>query len=62
MLVKKHHVPRENIYKYMWISSDGRHINQIDHVLVNGRFENGTRSIRMLRGADLYSDHLLVGI
>jgi len=44
------------------VSPDGRHKNQIDHVLINNRFKNNITNVRTLRGADADSDHFLVGI
>lgn len=60
--VKSTMFQRKDIHKYTWISSNGRHKNQIDHVLINNRFKNSILNIRTLRGADMDSDHLLVGI
>lgn len=33
----------------------------IDHILINNYFKNCIKNIRTLRGADLNSNHLLVG-
>ena len=35
-------------------------MNQIDHVMVNGRMRTSTLDTRVMRGADVYSDHYLV--
>ena len=43
-----------------WRSPDGRTLNQIDHVLVNGRIRTSILDTRVMRGADVYSDHHLV--
>lgn len=54
--------PRKDIYKYTQVSPDGRHKNQINHVLIRNRFKNGIIDVRTLRRADVDSDLLLVGI
>lgn len=61
-MIKSTMLPRKDIQKYTWVSLDRRYKNQIDHVLVNSRFKNSILNIRTLRGADLGSDHLLLGI
>lgn len=62
LIIKSTMFPREDIYKYLWISPNGKYKNQIDNVLFNSRFMNSLRNIKALRGADLDSDNLLVGI
>jgi len=62
MVVKSTMFPQKDIHKYTWISPNWRHKNQIDHVLINDRFKNSILNIRTLRGADMDSDHLLIGI
>ena len=52
--------PHEDIYKLTWRSPDGRTVNQIDHVLVNGNMRTSFLDTRVMRGADVYSDHYLV--
>lgn len=54
--------PRKSIHKYTWTSPDGKYRNQIDHVLVTNRFKNSIVNIRSLRGANIDSDHVLLGI
>lgn len=42
------------------MSSDGRYVNQIEHILVNERFTNNITDVRPYRGgADCNSDHFL---
>jgi len=42
------------------MSPNGRHVNQIYHILVNERFANNITYERTYRGADCNSDHFLV--
>jgi len=50
--------------KYTWVSPDEIYKNQIYHTLVNIRFENSIYSyivnVRILRSADMNSNHLLL--
>ena len=50
----------ETIHKYTWTSPDGNIHNQIDHVLINGKWRKSLLDVRAFRGADLGSDHELV--
>lgn len=58
--VKSTMFPNKNIHKGTWRSPDGRHVYQIDHVLVNERFNNSIMDVKTIRGADSDSDHFLV--
>ncbi|CAI6370121.1 unnamed protein product [Macrosiphum euphorbiae] len=62
LVIKSTMLPKKDIHKYTWVSPDGRYKNQIDHVLVNYRFKNSVLNVRTMRGADIGSDHLLLGI
>ncbi|XP_063427525.1 uncharacterized protein LOC134711028 [Mytilus trossulus] len=45
---------------YTWNSPNGRDKNQIDHLMINGRWKNSLCDVRALRGADCGSDHHLI--
>jgi hypothetical protein len=44
--------PRRNIHKFIWTSSDGKTLNQIDHVLIDRRRHPNVLDDRSFRGAD----------
>ncbi|KAL4084963.1 hypothetical protein QTP88_027822 [Uroleucon formosanum] len=60
LMVKSTMFPHKKIHESTWRSPDGRHVNQIDHVLVNEGFNNSILDVRTVRGADSDSDHFLV--
>ena len=49
-----------DIHKLTWKSPDGRTSNQIDHIIINGKWHRSLQDVRVCRGADIYSDHYLV--
>jgi endonuclease/exonuclease/phosphatase family metal-dependent hydrolase len=50
----------KNIHKYTWTSPDSITNNQIDHILVNGKYRRSILDTKAERGADIGSDHQLV--
>jgi hypothetical protein len=48
------------VHKYTWTSPDGKTHNQIDHVLVDRRWQSSILYVRSFRGADCDMDHYLV--
>ena len=52
--------PHREIHKITWCSPNGRDRNQIDHLLINGKWRRSLRDVKVRRGADIGSDHHLV--
>ncbi|PIK44248.1 putative craniofacial development protein 2-like [Apostichopus japonicus] len=54
--------PHNDIHKLTWNSPNGRDKNQIDHLMINGTWRHSLFDVRVMRGADVNSDHHLVVI
>ena len=52
--------PHKDIHKLTWVSPGGRSQNQIDHIMINGKWRRSFQDVRVRRGADVGSDHHLV--
>ena len=50
----------QDIHKLTWCSPNGRDINQIDHLMINGTWRRSLLDVRVRRGADVGGDHHLV--
>ena len=60
LVVKSTMFPHRNFQKYTWTSSDGKTHNQIDHVLVEGRWHSSVLDVRSFKGAECDTYHYLV--
>lgn len=52
--------PHRRIHQATWVSPDGRTENQIDHICISQKFRRSLKDVRVLRGADVASDHHLL--
>ncbi|XP_068674523.1 uncharacterized protein [Montipora foliosa] len=52
--------PHKNIHKLTWRSPKGGSLNQIDHIIINGKWQPSLENVRVFRRADAASDHNLV--
>ncbi|XP_065091419.1 uncharacterized protein LOC135712357 [Ochlerotatus camptorhynchus] len=60
MVVRSTFFPRKDIHKATWRSPDQHTENQIDHVLIDGKFFSDIINVRTYRSANIDSDHYLV--
>jgi len=58
LVVKSTMFPHRNIHKYTWTSPDGKTHNQIDHILIDWRWQSCVLDVRNFRGAECDTDHL----
>ena len=52
--------PHKRIHKATWRSPDHITGNQIDHICISRKFRRSWRDVRVMRGADVSSDHHLL--
>ena len=52
--------PHTRIHKATWISPNHVTENQIDHICISCKFRTSWRDVRVMRGADVSSDHHLL--
>jgi hypothetical protein len=60
LVVEGHTFPHRNIYKYTWISPNGKTHNHIDHIFIDRRWHSSTLDVRSFRGFDCVTDHYQV--
>jgi hypothetical protein len=60
LIVKSTMFPHRNIYKFTWTSPDGKTHNQIDYILIDGRWHSSIFDVWLFRAADCDTDHYLV--
>ena len=49
--------PHKDIHKLTWVSQGGLIQNQIDHLMINGKWSRSLQDVRVRRGTDVGSDH-----
>lgn len=52
--------PHREIHKMTWRSPDGKTENQIDHIAISRRWRRNLQDSRVMRSADVGSDHHLL--
>ena len=52
--------PHKDIHKATWVSPDERTKNQIDHICISNKFRRSLLDVKVMRGADVDSDHYLL--
>ena len=52
--------PHKDIHKGTWVSPGGQVVNQIDHALIRRKFRSAMSDVRVFRGAECDSDHMLL--
>ena len=52
--------PHGDIHKLSWRSPDGNTVNQIDHVIVNKKWQRSLLDVKVHRGTNVGSDHHLL--
>ena len=57
LVVKSTMFPHHNIHKYTWASPDGKTHNQIDHILIDRRWQSSVLDVRSFTGADCDTVH-----
>ena len=59
MVVKSTKFPHRKIHKYTWTFPDGKTHNQIEHVLIDRRWQSSVLDVLRIRGADCDTDEYL---
>jgi hypothetical protein len=60
LVIRKTMFSHRHIHKYTWNSADGQTHNQIDNVLIDGRWHSSILDVQRFGGADCDTDHYQV--
>jgi GH43 family beta-xylosidase len=60
LVVKSTTFPHRNIHKHNWTSLEGKKHNQIDHILIDRRWNSSMLDVRSFRGSGSDTDQYLV--
>ena len=60
LVVKSTMFPHRNIHKHTWTSPDGKTHNQIEHILIDRRWDSSILDVPSFMGADCDTDHYLI--
>ena len=59
LVVKSTMFPHRNIHKHTWTSPDGKTHNQIEHILIDRRWDSSILDVPSFMGADCDTDRYL---
>jgi len=59
-VVKRTMFLHQNIHKYTWTSPEGKNHNQIDHILIEKRWQWSILDVQSFKKANCDTDHCLV--
>jgi hypothetical protein len=59
LVVESTMFPHQNVDKYTWTSPDGKTHSQINHILIDSRWQSSILDVQSLRGTDCDTDHYL---
>ena len=60
LVIKNTFFQHKKIHKGTWKSPDRTYTNEIDHICISSRWKTSINNIRVMRGADVDTDHFLL--